>query len=259
MQRMWRKKRVRKLETVDKWLYALILVLGFVLLLGSLFVFLTWTDRIAFTDPTVIAAAPHNSALLWVPLWFYLFCSFFFPWLLAFDDKRPILGKKSPYPIPARPRLLPKRTAILLKVAIFLLCCALVPFSIYGRDQLHADGSITVYDTSNRQTEVHAPEELEAARFGLYGRKYSFDYHVQADLWLTNGQCYRFSSDDIQGDADELPWLSHMLDIKARIDPERITLEKTYILERIAYQWGDRISAEEWDLLYQLFDVHERT
>lgn len=77
------------------------------------------------------------------------------------------------------------------------------------------------------------------------------------EITCANGESFYFTSEYFIGDrtAEIRPWLTEMLELKARFDPEKISYNDSYKLPNIIED--NHLSEQEQALLYELFSVEE--
>lgn len=253
---MWRRRKPRQLEPVDKWIYGIIGVLANVFLVGLFFAFYIVQDKIAYADPTVIARYELPNLLFFFPLWFYIYGVVMYNFTWALSIRRPILGKQPPNPLPEKPKILPRKISIAVKITVPLLLGVLCAFSFYGRECLHDDGSVTVYNAVNRQTFYYSAEEVKTVQFGMYfshgvASKCNADVHLQ----MNDGRSYYFDFRHGRPGWNAEDWISALLDVKVRFDPEQVTFEDPDWVERVIQMYDVLYTDEEIDLIYRLFEI----
>lgn len=278
---MAKKKKKRQqmppLSTLDKLIYwVILLLLGImylVLLLGPLYL----RDQIAFEDSMVIAKT-DNASVFWLAVpWLTFFLTTFILWWNTYQDRRPIFGRRNfKYGPPAWPKIYPlfmknkpyvwiserekknrQMTALVLTI-ILLISFIPFPWALYGRDCLYSDGSIAQYSMFNKQTEfISGPidsAELETYRYSTGKYHKTTHWGVQLILTADSGREYVFKYSDFRNDVQTgTPyWLSAMLLLKRRYDPEIIAYNGTENLEKVIADRG--LSYVESQMLYALFD-----
>lgn len=276
------KKKLHKmppLSFVDKLIYWTIMVLlvasYFLLMFGTLYL----RNKMAFADEAVIAVE-ENASLFWLAVpWFTWFILTFIPWVYWYQERMPIFGRRNfKYGPPAWPRVYPlfmknkppvwvserkkkekKQRAIFLLV-VLLLSFIPYPWSLYGRDCLRDDGSIVQYNMFNRQIREFRSGEIAEIEIRTFkystGGQYNWKscWGVEMVFKTDSGKKYCFDSREFRSDreAEIEYWLSWMLQIKGRYDPELIRYDGVKHLKSvIAYQ---SLNQEEVQLLYQLFN-----
>lgn len=263
------------LSFVDKLIYCVIFLILCMVYFGGIWGSMLLRDKIAFSDPTVMAAHERGS-LLWlsVPLMTVLLMTFI-PWIQLYQARRPIFGRKDirygppqwakVYPLfmknkPAvwvseREKKSRRRTAALLLV---LLMVGFIPFpwTLYGRNCLRRDGSCVQYNSFDRLEKEFASEEISAVeiRTGRYSSgRYTTRWGVQMRLTTDSGEEFLFEHHDFRGDTQDgtLCWLNGMLEAKACYDPQIIRFDGVEKLERVIAD--QQLDQEQIELLYQLF------
>ena len=175
------------LSFVDKTIYWFLFLLlcgaYIVLLFGPLYL----RHRIAFADRSV-AAVEDNISIFWLGVpWMTFFLMTFIPWMQAYQDRKPIFGKRNfKYGPPAWPKVYPlfmknkpyvfeserkkkerKQIAIVLLV-VLLISFIPLPWSLYGRDCLRHDGSIVQYNMFNKEVRNFSSEEITNVKIETY-------------------------------------------------------------------------------------------
>lgn len=272
------KKKVHKmppLSFLDKMIYWGIFAVLCAAYVALMFGPLQLRHAIAFSDEAVIAAADHFSAFwLGIP-WLTFFLMTFILWLLPYQNRTPIFGKKGfKYGTPAWPKVYP----LLMKnkppvwvsenkkkqrqsFAIFLLVVLLVsfiplPWSLYGRDCLRYDGSIVEYNMFGQQVEEFAPGDIKEVTADIFrystGGKYHKTSHwgIQLKMRTDSGKKYTFDHREFDNDGTRL-YLSQMASVISRYDPGIIRYEDIEDLDKLIGEKG--LSEEEIQLLYQIF------
>lgn len=273
-----RRQQMPPLSFSDKLIYYSIIAFlcGLYFALG--FVPIALRERIAFLDEMVIASSEHMSSLWQLVPWMTFFLMTFILWLLPYQDRRPIFGLKNfKYGPPVYPKIYPlfmknkphvwvsqrakqnrKQMALTLLV-ILLISFIPFPWSLYGRDALHADGSITQYSMFNNQVQEFSSGEIAAVEFDTY--RYTTGKHlrtahwgVQVTLTADTGKAYTFTLPEFRRDDEATPyWLSAMLRLKRRYDSQIITYDGIDDLSEVVSD--KKLDETETELLYQLFGL----
>lgn len=270
-----RMHRMPPLSLADKLIYwsvfIILAALWVLLLFGTLW--LRW--KIAFAEAGVVASADHASTFwLFVP-WMTFFLMTFILWLLPYQDRKPIFGKRGfRYGPPAWPKIYPvfmknkpyvwvsehakktKRQTAMILLLVLLIGFIPYPWSLYGRDCLYTDGSIRQYSMfGSLSREVAAGEiaQMEIGTFRYSTGRYRSATHWGVYLKLTTdeGKTYRFEHRDFSKDvADKLETMLHL---KGRYHPRSITYAGTENLEK--YVASKNMTPKQIDTLYRLFGM----
>lgn len=269
-----------KLSVVDQLIYWSMFAVLCAAWFGLGFLPIVLGKRIAFADEMVTAYKEHASQLWMLVPWMTFFLMTFLLWHDPYEKRQPIFGRKNfKYGPPAWPRVYPlfmkdkpkywvspkqqknKRALAIFLVIVLLLSFIPLPWSLYGRDCLHTDGSIHIYNMFNVQTREYDTSEIESVRFEIYlhstGGRYSrrWIWDVGVELVTESGKTYFFGNEDFryEKDSEVLCWLPAMLQLKARFDPAIVTYSGTANLGNVAEEFT--MNPREIDLLRQLFGL----
>ena len=267
-----------KLSLLDKCIYWGIMLILSIAYLALLFGPLALREVIAFADETVIAAEEHWSELWLIIPWMTFFLMTFILWLTPYQDRRPIFGLKNfKYGPPAWPKVYPlfmknkpyvwvsekkkqsrKQVAAVLLV-VLLLSFIPLPWSLYGRNCLHTDGSMADHNMFDKVVREYDSGEIASVEFSTcrYSTgKYSKTRHwgVAVTLTTDDGREYTFLSTEFRYDKDaEAPfWLTAMTALKRRYSPQIITYSGQEDLDRVLSNHYDTEANRQ--LLYRLFE-----
>lgn len=266
--------RMPPLSFVDKFIYWTVFVLLCAADIALLFGPLWLRNVIAFADASVVASYDHASYLWALLTGLTFFLMTFILWLLPYEARRPIFGKRNfKYGPPAWPKVYPlfmknkpyvfvserkkksRRQIAIILLVILVLSFIPWPWSLYGRDCLHYDGSIERYNMFNSQTDQYSAEQIEEVELKTYryknGRR-SWAYHwgVSMKLSTQDGKEYQFASREFRKDSH---WIAEMLAVKKQFDPGIISYKDTEKIDRVI--WDKNLSPEETELLYELFGL----
>lgn len=269
-----------KLSAVDQLIYWSIFGVLCVLWFGLGFLPIVLGRRIAFADEMVIAYQEHASQLWMLVPWMTFFLMTFLLWHTPHEARQPIFGRKNfQYGPPAWPRVYPlfmkdkpkywvspkqqqnKKTMAVVLVIVLLLSFIPLPWSFYGRDCLHSDGSIHRYNMFNVQTREYDTSEIESVQFEIYhhrkGTRYSsrWVWDVGVELVTESGKTYFFSNEEFRygKDSDVLFWLPAMLQLQAQFPPSILSFSGTEYLEEVIGEYD--LTPREIGLLRQLFGL----
>lgn len=241
--------------------------------LFCLFYPLVFRQRLAFADTTVAAYTDGQGALGYFWLVFWLF-AMFVSVCRHYEMRTPIFGnKKIKYGPPTYPRKYPllmknkpkhwespskiarrKKTTVILAAVILvtgIFSFAMYPLSLCGRNQLHYDGTITVYNNRNQESAHYGlgeiiSAELDTCTDGGKNRKWS----IEMVLTTADGERFRFTAGSFAGD-----WIQGMETMAAlkEIYGPLVTVEDTSKLWKVALE--RHLTQEEEALLYALFEA----
>lgn len=265
--------RMPPLSIVDEIIYWTVFVLLCAADIALLFGPLRLRNVIAFADDSVVAAV-ENISFLWLLVpWMTFFLMTFIGWLLLYEARRPIFGKRNfKYGPPGWPKVYPlfmknkphvfvserekknrKRIAVFL-VVVLLLSFIPLPWSFYGRTCLHSDGSITQYNMFDKQVEAYSAHQIEEVELETYrhksGKHGPWRWTVRMKIYTENGEKHTFRSLDFRGDAH---WTGEMLAVKNRFNPGIICYEDDGKLKKVIED--QNLSPAEAKLLYELFGL----
>ena len=274
------KKRLHQmppLSFADKliyWMICLILCVAYLLLIFGSFAL---RETIAFSDDAVIASSDNMSAFWLMVPWMTFFLMTFILWLLPYQNRRPIFGRKNfKYGPPAWPKVYPlfmknkpyvwvseRKKREKKQIAIVLLIVLLVsfipyPWSLYGRDCLRYDGSIVQYNMLNDQACEFAAGDISEIKIETF--RYSTGKYSMTTYWgvkmvfkTDSGKKYSFDHRDFRDDVqtENLYWLEAMLNVKKYYDPAIISYDGE---EKLSLLITDTdMNREETEMLYRLF------
>ena len=282
MSRIKPHKPMPPLSVLDHVLYWLaFLVLCFVWF-GLIIGFFMLRKAIAFGDLETLAYHEHAS-MLWAFLpWFVIFLGTFSPWVMAYEGRRPIFGLKDwKYGQPGYPPVYPlfaknkhsklKRKhhgekslktvapALILVLALLVVCAIPALLSIFGRNCLQKDGTIVEYSVFNTVKREFSPQQLQEVRIEAF--RYSTGRYGQNKHWgvrmvyaTEQGKTYTFDHRDFRKESSsELSyWLVAMMALKDRYDPAIVQYEGIENLQAVIMDRG--LSKAEQGLLRQLFE-----
>lgn len=242
-----RKKKKRdlhpmpKLGFVDQCIYwaAMLLTGG-----GSFAVMLlhySLRDKIAFADDRVVASSAGRGELNWFWLCFWLLIVFIIILAGPYQSRLPIFGRKGvKYGPPAYPRTYPllmkdkpkhwvspkvqanlrtaRRVGLAAAALTLAFSLAMFPRSLYGRNNLLHDGTVTVYSPGNRETEHYKFSDIAAVELDIHKYKhhksYRYFWYINMVVRFSDGSDFSFRSGDFAGTWEQT--LQAMLALKER-------------------------------------------
>ncbi len=255
-------RRVPPLSKSDRWIYAVLGILSAMIALGPIWAMLLFSNRIAFSDPTVIASAARWVAVVGVLLPLFLsgsilggFC------VMGYTLKQPILGRKNTiygaaggyaevYPLLGKKSRRPKPLTIPQKrerymaagmitaaIAISLLGSVM---AVFARSDLHHDLSISVHNSFNAETQRYELEDVETVTLCIdryRSTRTSFVYRnsLEVSFRMKNGRHFTFNAD-----ADTL------LYVKSRVPASMLAYDlEISVRNYIAEEKCDKETAEK--------------
>ena len=256
----------------DKWIYNLMIVIGFVVIFLLWLLFGLWIPRvIGFSEQGVIACGDQSGLITSMP---FAACIGFSVVLLASkgkEGKQPIFENKdikdsSIYPLISKEfwQRMTVKTKKKMKVwvitfaVLFSICSVILLIGLFPRSVLYEDGRIESYGITNQLKDF---EHLDTAdlltleidrtttRSGRHGvrRNTHYFFHLR---FVFEEEAYSFSIGDF-GETNRTETLLYMKDLKERFG-ERYTLIGTqYVDDMVDSDW----EAEEKELFYDLFDL----
>lgn len=277
-----KKLKMPPLSLLDKTLYGVIALLGFVFYLLAMLMMGLYREVLAFFDERVVACEGSLSMYLAFPFMIYLLVTMGALYERGTFGRIPIFGKRGiKYGPPEWPPVYPifmknkpyhwvsentkemRKLSIRIWVIGFVICLALYCLSFFGRTCLMEDGRVVQYNAFNMVTEEHLPEQLKSVTFdtcklsGSKGSRRLWLFHdsrwvCQIHLTASNGETYSFSQRYFE---DQWEALEEMVQIKAQYPPEILRFEGTEHLEYVAADHD--YAEEEAKMLYELFAVPE--
>ena len=276
------KKAKKKLHPMPKlgfrdqliYITAMILTMG-----GSIAVMvlqMILQNRITFADPQVVAYLSGRGYGNWMFLFLWLMMVGIIILAGPYQSRLPIFGIRGfKYGPPAYPRIYPllmknkpkswvspKKQAAQRKgrniAAAFLLATlvfslAMFPRSIYGREVLMQDGTITVYTPGNRERSHYKFSDVESVTLETYKykpKKSMPRWSVRLVIRTRDGEDFYFNCGSFRG--KYLESLTLMMEMKARYG-SLVSIEGTHNLNKALSDMN--LSQEEQALLYALFEV----
>ncbi|MBQ9781230.1 MAG: hypothetical protein IJW00_09860 [Clostridia bacterium] len=250
-------------KCIHGFLWVIAIALPFVFFFGWFMLYRT----IALSDSTVICSDARASVLWCAPMLLFIVVAaiatvenfrikkqpFFglkdFPYgSPGYTEVYPLFRKKK-YPVlkPERPSHKKFRKQSVIAVIIcFAICTAFLPFSLFGRDVLHEDMSISVYNAFNSEIRHYEAEDVTTVNFSIRfyagGRYSSGGWRKYVTLTTYDGKRYQYRPD-----------LDTMLEIKAAFPASVIAYEGTEDIDE--YILDHKLDADEIAKLYDLFNV----
>ena len=274
------KKRARRMPPLsfgDKLIYYSIFLLLLAVCLSLLFGALYLRRIIALQDEAVIAYA-ENGSFFWLAVpELTLFLMGLILLEQPFQDRKPIFGRKNfKYGPPSWPTVYPlfmrnkpyvyvserekkaKKRRITILTVVLLVSFIPFPWSLYGRDCLHSDGSIVQYSMFNSKSQEFTREEIaeltiESYRIRTSRRSCNSNQSIRMVFRTNTGQEYTFNQGafNTSGQNGTRYRLESMINVKAQFHPDIIRYNG---IEKLPFVITDQqLLTEEERLLYQLF------
>lgn len=252
------------LSILDRCIYWLVLILIMVSSVIVLFCFEAIQKLIAFTDPTVIADVEQANFLFVLPLLFFIDCSAIIFFMGRYGNNTPIFGNakvtygqypwdKNCYPMfdkrhktvetaPSEKKR--RRKKLLLWTIGFLLFLMIAPLSLFGRECLHNDLSISSYNIINQVSDkAYATQDyhrltLRTEHVTGYRRASYWKYEMEIEM--TDGKSFWFSNKafDSPRPGDQDTCLMTMTQIKQLFPPDSITIVGADDVDKVADYLG---------------------
>ena len=276
------KKRARRMPPLsfgDKLIYYSIFLLLLAACLSLLFGALYLRRIIALQDEAVIAYA-ENGSVFWLAVpELTLFLMGLILLEQPFQDRKPIFGRKNfKYGPQNRPTVYPlfmrnkpyvyvserekkaKKRRITILTVVLLVSFIPFPWSLYGRDCLHSDGSIVQYSMFNSKSQEFTKEEIaeltiESYRIRNSRRSCNSNQSIRMVFRTNTGQEYTFNQGafNTSGQNGTRYRLESMINVKAQFHPDIIRYNG---IEELPFVITDQqLLTEEERLLYQLFGL----
>ena len=268
---------VPALGWVDKLIYytAMAVVLLFAIL--TLVLYSHLRESIAYCDPDVIASMNGigYAQFIWMIFWFItafvLIC-------VPYGKKQPIFGKKGvkygpPAYLPVYPLFMKnkpykwvserevkrkkkaKTISALALILTFLFSCGMFTLSLSGRAVLNNDGTITVYNAINKETEHYKKSDITSVSLEThkYYSRYS-NYWTIRYVMNTEDKKFEYAIGSFKGADQEQ--LQNMLYVKEELYPNLITISGSENLQKVFRD--QNLSAEEQKQVYELFELTQQ-
>ncbi len=255
------------LSPLDKCIHGFLWVIAIALPFAFFFGWFMLHRAFALSDSTVISSDARASVLWCAPLILFIVVADIATVENLRITKQPFFGIKdfpygSPgytdvYPIfrkpkhkilkPERPSQKKSRKQSVIAVIICLaICVALLPLSLFGRNVLHEDMSISVYNAFNSEIRHYEAENVTSVTFStryfVGGRYSSGGWRKYVTLTTSDSKRYQYRTD-----------LNTMLEIKAAFPASVIAYEGAEDIDE--YIQDHNLDADEIAKLHHLFNV----
>ena len=239
--------RPKKLNPI---LQGIVLILWVVLSFAPLVLFFLLGDRVALSDPEVIASWERASCLWSIPLIIYWSCSLLTLFLPLIDTNTKHQYYERPcYGIAAAKRR--RKIHALLWSIGFVVLVLLSLLSLSGRECLTKDGKLQRYDMFNQLVDEYTADDVIGIQLktvknsGRHQRGYTYSIKL-----CTENDEFYFKVGSFF--LDEHSTLQALLAIRERYEPNVTIISAPEHLKRIV---NDRdLNEDETALLYELFN-----
>ena len=283
-----KKRRQRKsmppLSLLDKCIYWLLGVLITAALVGQLWGWCLWRERVQFGDEQVGCIATHWS-MLWVAVpMFSLPCTAVGLWCGLYYGGQPIFGIPGfrygpPYPriyplfMKERPKPKPReqrgrRIFAAFIVGVNLVCVAIGLLSIHGRDSLYRDGSVRQVNMFGVISGEYSARDAEQVVLAVYSYKYSGSsrlfgsgreqWSVRLELQMTDGERFEFNPGGVRPDeqtGEGRVWFRELETLLEQYPAQSIHRANAQDLDRAVRD--TTLTEAETALLLELFGLSE--
>ncbi len=241
-----RKKRKSPppLSGLDKLIYGVLISLAAGIIILLIVAAFKLQHAVAFSVEDTAAYSSSLSVLFLLPFFIYLTISLFVGINLSLGGKKPIFGnkkirygqypwpeelyplfderRKTRYKRPSSTRF--ARAMLRLWLIGLLLCLALTPFGIFGRDALHKDGSISVHNAFNIESNDYVPQEYDSLSLKIYYHhiRHSGYWSYSVTIKTVDGPAFQFNPGDF---SDTGLCLDTLLMLKNMFPADRVSIE----------------------------------
>ena len=268
-------RKMPPLGLLDKCIYWALGVVCF----GGLAALWLWLmglgEKLAFEEEAVLAVTRHVSLAWMFPGLFSMGLTICGLIVGYYGVRQPIFGKSGVYygpPLPKRYPLFWKdkpekkarekrffRISVAVILAINILCMVPMTWSVHGRDEWRADGTVVEVNMFGKTVEEYAPGDAEqvtlTAYSYTYSRRWTRHYSIRVELRMEDGTSYVFSTGAFRGGEQEgiRRWILDMQSLLARYRDVRI--ENASLLGEVSDEMN--LSPEEEAILWRLFEMEE--
>ena len=268
------KARKPPLSKPDAFLYALIIVLGMVLVFAVFILFMLVIPRaIAFSRFGVVAVTLRAATVICpVPMFVAVLLTTIVPASIGLEQKQPILGNKTfkprfgtpvirTFPLFSRefrdliyPRIRQRvKRYCLASGIVLLISLALLPLGLLQSKTLSYDGTLRTYNILGQVSHISSVEDAEEMIILITGRHNGRHSPKVTIRYECPGHTYQFTTGAFEADS-YAEALSYMLRLKEQRGG-RYEVEDRRLKSLLEY--GNH-TAEERALLYELFDYRDR-
>ena len=284
-----KKRRQRKsmppLSLLDKCIYWLLGVLMTAALVGLLWGWCLWRERVQFGDEQIVCIATHWS-MLWVAVpMFSLPCTAVGLWCGWYYGGQPIFGIPGfrygpPYPrlyplfMKDRPKPKPRerrgmRTFAAILVGVNLVCGAFGLLGIHGRDSLYRDGTVRQVNMFGGTSGEYSAWDAEQVVLAVYSYRTSSSsgrlfgsgprqWSVRLELQMTDGERFEFNPGGFRRDEEPgevRAWLRELEQLLELYPAQNIQCVNVQDLDRAIRDM--KLNEAETALLLELFGLSE--
>lgn len=279
------RKSMPPLSLLDKCIYWLLGVLMTAALVGLLWVWCIWRERVQFGDEQVVCIATHWS-MLWVAV--PMFCLTFTAvglWSGWYCGRQPIFGIPGfryglpyprIYPLFMKDRPEPKhrerrgmRTFAAILVGVNLVCGAFGLLGIHGRDSLYRDGTVRQVNMFGGTSGEYSAWDAEQVVLAVYSYRTSSSsgrlfgsgprqWSVRLELQMTDGERFEFNPGGFRRDEESgevRAWLRELEQLLELYPAQNIQRVNVQDLDRAIRDM--ELNEAETALLLELFGRNE--
>lgn len=263
------------LGLLDKCIYWVLGVVCFGGLAALWFWLVGLGERLAFEEEAVLAATRHVSLAWMFPGLFSLGLTLCGLIIGNYGVRQPIFGKPGVYYGPPLPRRYPLfwkdkpekkprekrffRITAAVIAAINILCMVPMTWSVQGRNEWRADGTVAEVNMFGKTVEEYAPGDAEQVTLTAYSythsRSWTRHYSIRVELRMEDGTSYDFSAGAFRDGEQEgiCRWLLDLQSLLRRYPDVRI--ENTVLLGKVSDEMN--LSSEEKAILWSLFEMED--
>lgn len=274
---MYAKKKIKTkkppLSWLDKFIYnMLILLVSVGIMLGWFLLLITVPEKVAFSDPAVIAYRSDAFALCSLPLLIVLFLVTFV-FAHGYQKKQPIFGNKKfktigfqpmikVYPIFSkafRENLTDKTKRMVKKIFTAWMICFVVSvlillLGIYPREVFDKQNNFSRYNSFNQVTSMEHIEEAKNLVINIRTKRghRSFESYRYIELGFVFEEHTYWLNIGSFREADRETVLEHMLHLKSFFKAREYEVRNMDQFEKLLQE--EKFNARETELVYELFD-----
>lgn len=269
-----RKKKSKKLKmpplgALDRCIYWLGFILITLVLVALAWGYVGIREHLTRYDPAEIASVPHLSILWASPAAVCLLLTLYLSWGGLYSKRYPFFGKRGivygptkyppVYPLfqknkpdywksPSKRR--GRRAIAMLILVVNLLCLALVPLSIHGRDALLRDGDVVEYNLLGSKHHDTEARDVTVVTVSVYyrGSRYHRGWALGVKLTNRDGKSYSFEPSDCYADG-----LKTLAEVLAQYDQAKFTFRGQENAPLLAEDWN--LDEQEREYLSQILGL----
>lgn len=266
-----RKPRPPKLSGLDRVIYGTVSALIWALFLVLFLAFVFIKKALALSDTNLIAYIESGSIFFAFPAWMYLFLSCIIFVINRWTDRKPIFGRKDVnYPPELWPMFTKQKRPQMYErpshvrgrkmawriwwVGLALVLC-LVPFSLFAKKTISADGEFCDYGVFGSKTQYDA-DEIKSLEIGWRKRtRPTYSFTPCMEFTMRDGTVFSIMLGSFRSEFTTKESLQYMLYLKSLVDEQEITYDSS--LEKFLYLETQLLGKEERALLNILYDQEE--